>query len=58
MVITTVKMTANLCGENAAYWEEAERVTIESLQKRIELWDGVYAEIIQQKKKLAATVQN
>jgi hypothetical protein len=52
-----LKMTANLCGDNNVYWEEAERVTIESLQKRIALWDGVYAEIMQ-KKKLAESVRN
>jgi len=52
-----LQMTANLCGDNKAYWEEAEQATIESLQKRIELWDGVYAEITQ-KKKLTEIVQN
>ena len=35
-------MTSNLCGTNEQFWKEAEQATIESLQKRIDLWDGVY----------------
>jgi hypothetical protein len=41
-----LKMTSNLCGEDEALWEEAEKTIIESLKKRISLWDGVYTEII------------
>ncbi len=37
-----LQMTANLCGTNEQFWAEAEAATIESLQKRIKLWDGVY----------------
>ncbi|PWK29299.1 Protein of unknown function (DUF3050) [Arcicella aurantiaca] len=44
-----LEMTANLCGDNEAFWQEAEEATIQSLQKRIELWDGVYDAIISQK---------
>jgi hypothetical protein len=44
-----LQMTANLCGNNEHYWQEAEEATIKSLQKRIELWDGVYSAITQQK---------
>nr|WP_295923674.1 DUF3050 domain-containing protein [uncultured Dyadobacter sp.] len=40
-----LQMTANLCGDNETRWQEAEAATIESLQKRIALWDGVYEEI-------------
>lgn len=40
-----LQMTTNLCGNNEEYWKEAEQATIASLQKRIELWDGVYNEI-------------
>lgn len=40
-----LQMTSNLCGENPQFWQEAEQATIESLQKRIDLWDGVYEEI-------------
>ena len=41
-----LEMTANLCGVNKEFWKEAETVTIQSLQKRIELWDGVYERIV------------
>jgi hypothetical protein len=41
-----LQMTANLCGDNEAFWAEAEAATIASLQKRIGLWDGVYEQII------------
>lgn len=40
-----LQMTSNLCGKSGDYWKEAEEATIESLQKRIDLWDGVYNEI-------------
>lgn len=40
-----LEMTANLCGDNDEFWEEAEFVTIEALKMRIKLWDGVYREI-------------
>lgn len=36
-----LQMTAQLCGDNAAYWKEAEEAVIISLQKRKRLWDGV-----------------
>jgi hypothetical protein len=45
-----LKMTSNLCGTNEQFWQEAELVSIESLQKRINLWDGVYDEIIIKKR--------
>lgn len=48
-----LQMTSHLCGTNEAYWKEAEEATIESLQKRIDLWNGVYNEI---KLKKAETV--
>jgi hypothetical protein len=34
-------MTEQLCGQEAARWEEAEAVVLRSLQKRKGLWDGV-----------------
>ena len=40
-----LQMTANLCGDNESYWEEAEQTVAEALQKRINLWDGVYEKI-------------
>lgn len=44
-----LQMTSNLCGSTDEYWEEAELATIESLQKRIDLWDGVYKQILENK---------
>ncbi len=40
-----LEMTANLCGNDEAKWQEAEIAIIESLKQRIKLWDGVYEEI-------------
>ena len=45
-----LQMTSNLCGTNPLFWEEAEKATIESLQKRIELWNGAHREIINKTK--------
>jgi hypothetical protein len=42
-----LEMTSNLCGDNDIFWEEAEEFTIEALKMRINLWDGVYREIIE-----------
>lgn len=41
-----LKMTSNLCGKNQEYWEEAENAIVESLKRRIRLWDGAYGQII------------
>jgi hypothetical protein len=41
-----LQMTSNLCGAEEQFWKEAEQATIESLQKRIELWDGAYRQIM------------
>lgn len=38
-------MTSELCGDNESHWKAAEAATIESLKKRIELWDGAYDKI-------------
>ena len=35
-----LQMTFNLCGTDEQFWKEAEQAIIESLQKRIDLWDG------------------
>jgi hypothetical protein len=40
-----LQMTSNLCGTNEQFWLEAQQTTIQSLQKRISLWDGVYQEL-------------
>jgi hypothetical protein len=45
-----LKMTSNLCEENVEFWLEAEIFTLKSLEKRIELWDGVLKQIKQNKK--------
>jgi len=37
-----LEMTADLCGDNKAYWEAAETASIESLKKRLLLWDGAF----------------
>jgi len=44
-----LEMTANLCGNDEEKWLVAEKATIESLQKRINLWDGVLEEIMERK---------
>ncbi len=41
-----LEMTSDLCGNNEEYWNAAEQATIESLKKRIELWDGAYNKIV------------
>ncbi len=35
-----LEMTANLCGNNDAYWQEAENAVKTCLKRRIELWNG------------------
>lgn len=44
-----LQMTSNLCGTNEQFWMEAEQETINSLKKRIELWDGAYRTIMARK---------
>jgi hypothetical protein len=44
-----LQMTSNLCGTEDEFWKEAEEATIESLKKRIDLWDGAYKQIINKK---------
>jgi hypothetical protein len=45
----SLQMTSNLCGENNLYWEEAEQAVCEALQRRIDLWDGAYQQIVKGK---------
>ena len=45
-----LQMTSNLCGTDEQIWQEAEQATIEALQKRIDLWDAVYEQIMKNKK--------
>ncbi len=42
-----LEMTSSLCGDNEVSWQQAEQVCIDSLNKRIELWDGAYEQICQ-----------
>jgi len=44
-----LQMTSNLCGTDQQFWEEALQATIESLKKRINLWDGAYKQIMNRK---------
>lgn len=44
-----LEMTSDLCGDNEAYWKAAEEMSMESLRKRIGLWDGAYRAILQRK---------
>lgn len=44
-----LQMTANLCGNNDVFWQEAQEATLASLEQRIALWDGVYDEIMAKK---------
>jgi hypothetical protein len=41
-----LKMTTDLCGDDATKWEEAIEAVKTSLQCRIGLWDGVYEELM------------
>lgn len=40
-----LKMIESLCGESEEKWREAEETALESLEYRLELWDGIEAEI-------------
>ena len=41
-----LETTAELCGDDAAKWQEVTDAAIIALEKRIGLWDGVYSEIV------------
>lgn len=42
-----MKMIDELCGENETKWKEVEEVTIQSLEKRIALWDAIEEKILE-----------
>jgi len=44
-----IQMTEQLCGNDEQKWKDVEEATIQSLKKRILLWDGVYNEIVKHK---------
>ena len=50
-----LQMTSNLCGDNEEIWNEVEKVTMCSLQKRMQLWDGAYNAILFSKQVFATT---
>lgn len=39
------KLLSSLCGSDSEKWQQAEQVALQSLQLRIQLWDGVLKEI-------------
>jgi hypothetical protein len=45
-----LQMTSNLCGADDQFWREAEQATVESLQMRIDLWNGAYRQILNRKR--------
>ena len=44
-----LSMTEKLCKKDETFWAEAEATTKIALQKRIDLWDAAYAEIVKNK---------
>lgn len=44
-----LSMTEKLCEKDEAFWIEAEETAKRALQKRIDLWDAAYAEIVKNK---------
>jgi hypothetical protein len=41
-----LRMIAELCGDDAAKWAEAEQAAIFALQSRLRLWDGIAAKLL------------
>lgn len=41
-----LSMTEKLCEKDDNFWAEAEKTARQALQKRIDLWDAAYAEIV------------
>ncbi|GGI27793.1 DUF3050 domain-containing protein [Pedobacter mendelii] len=44
-----LSMTEKLCQKDETFWAEAEETTKNALQKRIDLWDAAYTEIVGRK---------
>jgi Protein of unknown function (DUF3050) len=44
-----LSMTEKLCEKDESFWTEAEETAKMALQKRIDLWDAAYAEIVKNK---------
>jgi len=49
-----LQMTSNLCGTHEQYWLEAEQAIVESLRRRVGLWDGICKQIATVKKSIPA----
>lgn len=45
----SLQMITELCQENEEKWQEVQQVSIEALQKRVALWDGIQEKIEAQK---------
>lgn len=41
----SLRMIADLCGEDKLFWEEAKQAATEALQARLALWDGIVQRI-------------
>ena len=41
----SLKMMEEICGTDALKWQEATDVSIQALQKRYELWNGIEANL-------------
>ncbi len=43
--VLAIRMIEKLCGGDDKLWQEVENIAVQSLQKRIELWDGIYEQL-------------
>ncbi|MEY3741875.1 MAG: hypothetical protein RL371_777, partial [Bacteroidota bacterium] len=41
----SLQMMQEICGSDAIKWQEATEVSIQALEKRYSLWDGVQAKL-------------
>ena len=44
-----IQLTEKLCGDDASKWDEVEQTAIKSLEKRLELFDGIKKAILNHK---------
>lgn len=44
--VLAIQMLESLCGNDPKLWQEAEEIAVLALKKRIQLWDGIYAELV------------
>ena len=54
--VLALQMTEDLCGSDEQFWKEAEEAVLQSLEKRIGLWDGVYNEIVRRRQPQKASL--